>query len=490
MKRQNRNASAIVSAGVKVLTGVVILAASPQSVMAGTDDYVCGLLLYQTEYPSQEFHIRDLLTGVVTDVPLPTTGDGYYNPQWCRTGEWITFMCSDAAHNSQVCISRPDGSEFAQLTTGSGNYVTPGFSGDCSRVVFHGVYGHTYVINRDGSAWMDLGVSLGHTRWSPVDNRISGTDWGFTYQSDIFIFDMDEGTTAQITYHPSGGYFNYAAWSPDGSKLAVAGGIHGGSNDIFVMNADGSDLVNVTDDLTESEEGWPSWSSGGNWLIYDSYASGDHDVWAMRPDGTNRTNLTNTPDQNEFVPAIASAREADSDGDCVPDTDDNCPDLVNANQADSDDDGVGDACDSCPDDPNKIEARVCGCDVADDIDFVGFLPPIDGADSTGGSFANPLRAFKLGSTVPVKFVASQCGEPLYDGVHTLAAIKYSSAVDSDSPIDATPTDAATSGNQFRLADGEWHFNLSTRTGFSQGTWKLIATLSDGSTHEVWITIKK
>ncbi len=133
---------------------------------------------------------------------------------------------------------------------------------------------------------------------------------------------------------------------------------------------------------------------------------------------------------------------------------------------------------------------ICGCGVDDTIGFVGFLPPISGADATGGSFADPRRAFKLGSTIPVKFAASQCGRLLLTGTHTLQAVKYSSDADSDPPIDATPTDAATTGNQFRLTDGGWHFNLSTRTGFSQGTWNLIATLSDGSQHDVWITIKK
>jgi hypothetical protein len=76
-------------------------------------------------------------------------------------------------------------------------------------------------------------------------------------------------------------------------------------------------------------------------------------------------------------------------------------------------------------------------------------------------------------------------------IHTLQAIKYSNATDSDTPIDATPSDAATIGNQFRLTDGQWHFNLSTKgNGFSAGTWLLIATLQDGSKHSVWITLKK
>jgi hypothetical protein len=58
----------------------------------------------------------------------------------------------------------------------------------------------------------------------------------------------------------------------------------------------------------------------------------------------------------------------------------------------------------------------------------------------------------------------------------------------------TATDAATTGTQFRLTDastGEWHFNLDTKTsGMSQGTWYLTAKLSDGSTHFVYIAIKK
>jgi hypothetical protein len=130
--------------------------------------------------------------------------------------------------------------------------------------------------------------------------------------------------------------------------------------------------------------------------------------------------------------------------------------------------------------------------------FNGFFSPIGGSVETlnGGSFVDPVRAFKLGSTIPVKFAilswnGTTCGAPVVTGIHTLQAIKYSTAVDSEAPIDATPTDAATTGNQFRLTDSQWHFNLSTKgNGFSQGTWLLKATLQDGSIHTVWISIKK
>ena len=92
----------------------------------------------------------------------------------------------------------------------------------------------------------------------------------------------------------------------------------------------------------------------------------------------------------------------------------------------------------------------------------------------------------------MKFSATWLNDeaPLLTGIHTLQASKYSNAIDADPPIDATPTDAATEGNQFRLTSSDWHFNLSTKGGFTAGTWLLIATLQDGSKHSVWTTIKK
>ena len=42
-------------------------------------------------------------------------------------------------------------------------------------------------------------------------------------------------------------------------------------------------------------------------------------------------------------------------------------------------------------------------------------------DATGGSFANPVRTFKAGSTIPVKFTASCGGSPVATGIHTLRA---------------------------------------------------------------------
>ncbi len=79
---------------------------------------------------------------------------------------------------------------------------------------------------------------------------------------------------------------------------------------------------------------------------------------------------------------------------------------------------------------------------------------------------------------------------MLSGIHRLQVLKYTDQTTASDPIDATPTDAATTGDEFRLTGGEWHFNLDTQaTGMSAGIWLLRATLSDGSQHSVWIQIK-
>jgi len=62
------------------------------------------------------------------------------------------------------------------------------------------------------------------------------------------------------------------------------------------------------------------------------------------------------------------------------------------------------------------------------LGFTGFLPPIGGevAKTTGGSFADPLRAFNFGSTIPVKFTSSCGGSPIAGHLRALLACHRSS----------------------------------------------------------------
>jgi hypothetical protein len=122
--------------------------------------------------------------------------------------------------------------------------------------------------------------------------------------------------------------------------------------------------------------------------------------------------------------------------------------------------------------------------------FTGFMAPIGGADTTGGTVQAPVKTFKAGSKIPVKFTIG-CGIGLiHEGVHTLQVVKWNDETTAAEPIDASPADAATTGNQFRWAEDHWQYILDTKSmNMGVGVWELRATLSDGSKHSVFIGLK-
>jgi len=90
----------------------------------------------------------------------------------------------------------------------------------------------------------------------------------------------------------------------------------------------------------------------------------------------------------------------------------------------------------------------------------------------------------------VKFAASFANAPLTTGQHTLQVVQVSSSTTTGNAIDATPQDGATTGNLFRYRDGQWVFNLDSKaSGMARGIWQLIARLSDGTRHSVYIQLK-
>jgi serine/threonine protein kinase len=70
------------------------------------------------------------------------------------------------------------------------------------------------------------------------------------------------------------------AWSPDGTQIAFSSN-RDGDWDIYRVNADGSDLQNLTNRDPESDLA-PSWSPDGSQIVYASNHYGTYDIWTMR----------------------------------------------------------------------------------------------------------------------------------------------------------------------------------------------------------------
>ncbi len=81
------------------------------------------------------------------------------------------------------------------------------------------------------------------------------------------------------------------------------------------------------------------------------------------------------------------------------------------------------------------------------------------------------------------------GKPVTDAVVKLTVQKLSDST-SAGEQEAVSTSAATTGNLFRYSDPQYIFNLSTKSGYSTGSYQLTATLADGQTRTVTVQLVK
>ena len=128
--------------------------------------------------------------------------------------------------------------------------------------------------------------------WSPDGTKIAFTSNREGAQGyDIFVMNADGTGLVNLTNSAEADRF--PAWSRDGSRIAYMSKRDGNGNfEIYVMNADGSDPQRLTD--TENiEECCLDWSPGDDQLVFQTKRDGNFELYTMNADGSEQTNITN-----------------------------------------------------------------------------------------------------------------------------------------------------------------------------------------------------
>ena len=93
-------------------------------------------------------------------------------------------------------------------------------------------------------------------------------------------------------------------YSPDGRRIALVSGRAGSGNDIWLANADGSNLTRLTRGPGRAQ-GYPGWSPDGRSIVFDSRSEDGHvDVWTIGASGSGLRQITHDP-KDDIVPSFS-----------------------------------------------------------------------------------------------------------------------------------------------------------------------------------------
>lgn len=149
-------------------------------------------------------------------------------------------------------------------------------------------YGQIYAANASGTGRVYVAQGANPT-WSPDGKRllIESSTGG---DRDLYTLNADGSNVKELTF--SIGVDQDGAWSPSSTRIAFESNRNNLSGaDVFVMNADGTGQTRLTSGV--GFNGDPAWSPDGTQIAFTSDSGGTKDIWVMDADGSRPRQLTN-----------------------------------------------------------------------------------------------------------------------------------------------------------------------------------------------------
>ncbi len=261
---------------------------------------------------NNEIFVMDADGGSQTQLTNNPTGAGDNQPAWSPDGAKLAFV-SQRDGNPEIYVMNADGSNQTRFTNNPTSDTSPDWSPDGAQIVFtrqhaNDTLSDIVVMNADGSRQAAIrGGPLSAPVWSPDGTKIAfdGESSTAIISEEIYVMNADGSNVRQLTGNQNIALNYSPAWSPDGAKILFVHdvflcGLFGSicAHDLFVINADGGNQQ-----LLRSGIANPAWSPDGTSITFDnSGTSSNRDVFAANINGGNATNLSRHP-AHDFDPA-------------------------------------------------------------------------------------------------------------------------------------------------------------------------------------------
>lgn len=180
--------------------------------------------------------------------PLVITGDFATGAAYAPDGGRFAFSSSHD-DNTDIWLSRSDGSGTRRLTEARGIDISASFSPDGKRIAF-------------------------------VSER-AGTP-------QIYTMAVDGSDVRRLTFQ--GNYNQEPAWSPKGDLIAFSGRDEHRVFDVYTVNVETGKVTRLTQNQGTNEK--PAWAPNGRYLLFSSTRSGKRQIWLSLPEGANQREVT------------------------------------------------------------------------------------------------------------------------------------------------------------------------------------------------------
>lgn len=257
-----------------------------------------------------DIYRRDLRSGAETRLTSDPGEDR--NPSFRSTPEPPILFESNRNGDFDIYVMNSDGSNQRKLTSDPGDDTRPDWSPNGRQIVFltarDGQQG-LFVMSADGSGQRrlspkavtnDPGSAIETDDWPQWTSnlRLNGGN-SIVFASvraggpEIFVIQPDGTGLVQLTSSPGADY--QPQWSADGTKILFTSE-RDGNSDVYIMNSDGSSQTRLTSDA--AADYGAVWVSTGM-IVFGSDRTGRAEVYLMNSDGSG---VVRAPGYSDQVP--------------------------------------------------------------------------------------------------------------------------------------------------------------------------------------------
>jgi WD40 repeat protein len=171
-------------------------------------------------------------------------------------------------------------------------FGSPPINGRIAFAAFDGETWQIHTAEPGGTSELQITTLKGENAfqpaWSPDGRRLAFVVATESH-SDIYTIDADGTGFTRLT---DDGGSHLPSWSPDGTRLAYSRAAGDGTEDIWIIKADGTSATQITQERDGAMALSPSWSPDGTHIVFVSNRSGAPQVYEMDARGDAVTQLT------------------------------------------------------------------------------------------------------------------------------------------------------------------------------------------------------